>query len=121
MLSKEETEYLWARVSTYVANNNQNGRQKKGAKGQWVIENILPDFKSHFQYSSKNMDGPRMDDITKVRFPFWFARTVGSQPAVEGQEVLYKSWQAWDHRNKEAHPGPKEATCQNCLGRLRQA
>ena len=77
-LSKEETEYLRTRLPTYVAHNNQSGRQKKGAKGQWVIENILPDFKSHFQYSSKNMDGPRMDDITKVPFPFLFAQMVGS-------------------------------------------
>jgi hypothetical protein len=67
-LSKDETEYLRQLLPTYVANNNQGANKKKGAKGQWIIDNILPDFKTRFNYSSKNADSPKMDVITTVCF-----------------------------------------------------
>jgi hypothetical protein len=69
-LNKEEIAYLRERIPDYIANNNHGEKQKKGSKGQWVINNVLPDFKTRFNYSSVNVNGPRMDGITKVCLTF---------------------------------------------------
>jgi hypothetical protein len=70
MLNKEEIAYLQEQIPDYIANNNHGEKQKKGSKGQWVINNVLPDFKTCFNYLSVNVNGPRMDEITKVCLTF---------------------------------------------------
>jgi len=69
--SKEEVGYLKEHLPRYIAAINQ-GPTKKGDKGEWVTQHILPDFNSHFGYSLDG-DGPSMESINVVRsvnFPF---------------------------------------------------
>jgi hypothetical protein len=67
---KEEVAYLKERLPEYIAAISQ-GPTKKGDKGEWVNQHILPDFKSRFGYPLDG-DGPSMESISmvcSVRFP----------------------------------------------------
>jgi len=62
--NKEEVRYLKERLLKYIAVINQ-GPTKKGDKGKWVVEHIVPDFKSRFGYSLDG-DGASMESISMV-------------------------------------------------------
>jgi hypothetical protein len=63
--SKEEVQFLKDRLPEYIAANNE-GPSKKGDKGDWVSQNIIPAFKDCFGYSADVSDGPSMDSLVKV-------------------------------------------------------
>jgi len=62
--NKEEVRYLKECLPKYIAVINQ-GPTKKGDKGEWVVEHIVPDFKSHFGYSLDG-DGASVESISMV-------------------------------------------------------
>lgn len=86
--NKEEVKYLKQRLPEYITTISQ-GPTKKGDKGEWVIQHILPDFKSRFGYSADG-DGASMESLCVVRSALYPVTIYSHRLNTETKALVYE-------------------------------
>jgi hypothetical protein len=92
--SKEEVQFLKDRLPQYIAANNE-GPSKKGDKGDWVSQNIIPAFKDFLDIARMYQTVLAWTHWSRC---FWYRLPVPLLliiVCIEGEALVYKPWQAW--------------------------